>query len=122
MASVTTLVPLALSLALLTGCPAKKADTAPASVACSIPTQDRCREIPQPTEEQRTSVATECSSASGKLSSPASCPSAGFVGKCTVPGAGKDGAEVRRFYKADDAAYQKSFCVDTVKGAWSTTF
>ncbi len=59
---------------------------------------------------------------SGKLSSPASCPTAGFIGKCTVPAAGRDAPEVKRWYKADDAAYQKSFCVDTTKGAWSTTF
>jgi hypothetical protein len=125
MASASTLArlaPLALLLA-LTACPAKKTDLASASsIACSIPTQDRCREVPQPSAAQRAAVTVECSSASGKLSSPASCPTAGFVGKCTVPAVGTAAAEVKRFYKADDAAYQKSFCVDTVKGAWSTTF
>ena len=123
MASASKLLPLAL-LAVLTACPAKKSDPAPAgvSIACSAPNQDRCREVPQPTAEQRAAVSIECDSVSGKLSSPASCPTAGFIGKCTIPAAGKDAAEVKRWYKADDAAYQKSFCVDTVKGAWSTVF
>jgi hypothetical protein len=119
----SALLPLALAFSLaLTACPAKKADPAAASIACSIPSQDRCREIPQPTEDQRAAVTIECSSTSGKLSSPASCPTAGFIGKCTIPGVGKDGAEVKRWYTAADAAYQKSFCIDSVKGAWSTTF
>jgi hypothetical protein len=117
MAPASKLLPLAL-LALLTGCPEKKAPpaAAAASIACSMPTQDRCRELPQATAEQRTAVTTECSSVSGKLSSPASCPTAGFVGKCTI------GVETMRWYKADDAAYQKSFCTDSAKGVWSTAF
>jgi hypothetical protein len=125
MAFASKLVPIALAmLAVLTACPAKKADPAPEgiSIACSIPSQDRCREVPQPTADQRAAVTVECSSASGTLSSPAKCPAAGFIGKCTVPAAGKDAPEVKRWYKADEAAYQKSFCVDTVKGVWSTTF
>ena len=123
MASASKLLPLAL-LAALTACPAKKSDPAPAgvSIACWVPAQDRCREVPQATAEQRTAVTIECGSVSGKLSSPASCPTAGFIGKCTIPAAGTDGPEVKRWYKADDAAYQKSFCVDTVKGVWSTAF
>ena len=123
MAFTSRALPVVLLVA-LTGCPAKKTEPAPAgaSIACSIPSQDRCREVPQPTAEQRAAVSVECESVSGKVSSPASCPTAGFVGKCTVPAVGKDGPEVKRWYKADDAAYQKSFCVDTVKGVWSTTF
>lgn len=117
------LLPVALLL-VLTACPAKKADPAPpgASIACSIANQDRCREAPQPTAEQRTAVTIECGSVSGTLSSPASCPKDGFIGKCTLPAAGTDGIEVKRWYRAADAAYQQSFCVDSLKGAWSTTF
>lgn len=124
MASASKLVPVALLAVLLTACPAKKTDPAPAgiSIACSVPDQDRCREIPQPTEEQRAAVTIECGSVSGKLSSPASCPTAGFLGKCTIPATGKEGPEVKRWYKAADGAYQKSFCVDSVKGVWSTAF
>lgn len=47
---------------------------------------------------------------------------AGFIGKCTLPANGTDGPEIRRWYRAADAAYQQSFCVDTAKGVWSTTF
>jgi hypothetical protein len=116
------LLPLAL-LAGLTACPAKKeAEPASVSIACSAPDQDRCREVAQPTPEQRAAITVECGSGSGKLSSPASCPTAGFIGKCTVPATAKDGPEIRRWYKADDAAYQKDFCVSTAKGVWSTTF
>jgi hypothetical protein len=92
------------------------------SLACSAPDQDRCREIPQPSAEQRSAVTIECGSASGKLSSPAACPTAGFIGKCTTAATGKDGPEVRRWYKAADAAYQQDFCVNTAKGVWSTAF
>jgi hypothetical protein len=123
MAYAPKLLPVVL-LAALTACPAKKTEPAPAavSIACSIPSQDRCREVPQPTAEQRAAVTVECGSASGTLSSPATCPTARFIGKCTVPAVGNDGAEVKRWYRAEDAAYQKSFCVDTVKGVWSQTF
>ncbi len=126
MAIASRLLPLALlaALATLTACPAKKAEPAPAgvSIACSAPNQDRCREVQLPTAEQRAAVSVECESGSGKFSSPANCPTAGFIGKCNVPAIGKDGAEIRRWYRAEDAAYQKSFCVDSAKGVWSTTF
>ena len=92
------------------------------SIACSIPTQDRCKEFPMPSEDQLANLPVECSSVSGMISTPAECPKVGFVGKCTVAGIGKDGPEVRRFYKASDAAYQQDFCVDTAMGTWSTTF
>jgi hypothetical protein len=110
-------------VASLQACPAKN-DAAPASssVACSAPDQFRCRELPQPSVTQREGVTVECGSGSGKLSSPASCPTAGFVGKCTIAASGKDGPEVRRWYKADDAPYQQDFCVNTAKGVWSTAF
>lgn len=124
MASASKLVPVALLAVLLTACPAKKAAPAPdgLSIACFVADQDRCREIPQPTADQHAAVTIECGSVSGKLSSPASCPTAGFIGKCTIPAAGKDGPEVKRWYRAADVAYQKSFCVDSVKGVWSTAF
>lgn len=92
------------------------------SIACWVAGQDRCHEFPQPSEDQRAAITVECSSASGEPSSPATCPRAGFIGKCTIAASGKDGPEVRRWYKADDAAYQQSFCVDTAKGVWSTAF
>lgn len=97
-----------------------KSDTT--TIACFVASQDRCKEHPLANEVQRKALEGECSSASGALSSPAACPPAGFIGKCTVPGAGGGGAEIRRWYKAADAAYQQDFCVNTAKGVWSTTF
>ena len=92
------------------------------SIGCNAPDQDRCWEFPQPSAEQRTNIGIACTSVSGVLSSPAKCPTAKFIGKCTIPGTAKDGPEARRWYKADDAAYQQDFCTNTAKGAWSTTF
>ncbi|MDB4937007.1 MAG: hypothetical protein JWP87_3979 [Labilithrix sp.] len=92
------------------------------SIACSVPQQDRCHEYPAPSDDQRAAVTVECSSVSGAISTPATCPTAGFIGKCTIAATGKDGPEVRRWYKADDAAYQQDFCVNTAKGVWSTVF
>lgn len=119
----TLLVLVLLGIPLLAACPAKKeAPPAVVSIACSSPEQMRCTELPQPSAEQRTNLTVECGSVSGHVSSPAGCPTTGFVGKCTVPAATGGGPEIRRWYKAEDAAYQKDFCVSTAKGAWSTTF
>lgn len=118
-----------LPLALLVGlaackkeAPAATTGDAGASVACHIVDQDRCKELPSPSPEQRKMIEIECGSVSGGLTSPAKCGTAGFIGKCTIPANGADGPEVRRWYRAADAAYQQSFCVDTAKGVWSTTF
>lgn len=90
------------------------------SLACYIAGQMRCKEFPQATADQEANLPVECSSDSGKLTSPAACPNAGFVGKCTV-GTGV-GREVRRWYTGADVVYQQDFCVTTAMGLWSTTF
>lgn len=102
--------------------PAAASTDAGASVGCHIVEQDRCKELPSPSAEQRKIIEIECGSVSGGLTSPAKCGAAGFIGKCTLPANGSDGPEIRRWYRAADAAYQQSFCVDTAKGVWSTTF
>ncbi|HEY8076345.1 MAG TPA: hypothetical protein VIF62_19605 [Labilithrix sp.] len=88
------------------------------NTACYIAGQQRCHEFPQPTGTQANDLAVECSSDSGMLG--ASCPTAGFLGKCTL-GSGA-GREIRRFYTGADAAYQQDFCVNTAMGLWTTTF
>src|SRR5205085_5132734 len=115
-----TLLILGLGVAVIackTPAPAPSAMEAGVSIGCNAPDQDRCWEFPQPSAEQRTNIGVACSSGSGTLSSPAKCPTAKFIGKCTIPGTAKDGPEVRRWYKADDAAYQQDFCTNTAKGA-----
>lgn len=118
-------VALSIAIAALIPCGGCKKPPPPAvegvSIACSSPQQDRCWEYSQPTAEQRAAITVECSSGSAKLSTPAACPTAGFIGKCTIAAAGK-GPEIRRWYKADDAAYQEDFCVNTAKGVWTKTF
>lgn len=122
-----SLLPLAVTLAVM-ACDNKKPNAADAgagpgaSVACYAAEQFRCKELPAPNAAQRDALAVECSSGSGALTSPASCPAAKFVGKCTVPPQGVAAQEVRRFYAADDAAYQQDFCINTAKGIWSATF
>lgn len=91
-----------------------------ASLSCHIADQDRCVEAPAPTKAQEEAQTIECSSTSGVLKRPAACPTAGFVGRCTIVESGT--TTVRRWYKGADAAYQKSFCVETVKGTWSAAF
>ena len=76
----------------------------------------RCEEAPAPTKDQDEARAIECSSTSGTLK----CPAAGFEGKCTIVENGT--TTIRRAYKGAETAYQKSFCVETAKGTWSTTF
>lgn len=103
------------------GAPDAGASTS-ASIACYTAEQDRCKELSAPSEAQRAALKVECSSGSGALTSPARCPSAKFVGKCTLAGTGTDGQEIRRWYRAEDAAYQQDFCVNSARGAWSATF
>ena len=104
---------------LLIGC-SKPPPEKGASVSCYVADQLRCEEAPAPTKAQDEARAVECSSVSGALKHPAACPTAGFEGKCTIT---ENGATtIRRTYKGADTAYQKSFCIDTAKGAWSTTF
>jgi hypothetical protein len=90
------------------------------ALACYVADQFICDEYPDPTPAQISDVPVACSSRSGVLSSPPACPSAGFVGKCTI-GAGQ-GIYVQRFYTGADAAYAQDFCVNTAMGTWSTTF
>ena len=93
-------------------------DDGGAGTACYIAPQFRCHEYPQPTGDQVQNLAVECSSDSGDLGP--SCPTAGFVGSCTLgTGAGR---EVTRWYTGADAAYEQDFCVNTAHGVWSTTF
>ncbi len=99
MRSLLRLLPLATLL--LVGCsrPLEKATT----VSCYIADQHRCEEAPAPTKAQDEARAVECSSA-----------------KCTIVENGT--TVIRRTYQGAETAYQKSFCVETAKGAWSTTF
>jgi hypothetical protein len=91
--------------------------------ACYIADQFRCKEFPNPSEDQRNNLAVECSSGSGVLSD--KCPTANYKAKCTVPpdpNNPKDGPEVRRWYTGRDIAYEEAFCADPAHGAWSTSF
>jgi hypothetical protein len=90
------------------------------SVSCYSAEQMRCEEAPLPSDEQRQDIPIMCSSVSGVFTSPAACPSAGFIGKCVV-GTGR-GQEVRRRYTGNDATYEADFCTNTAHGTWSTVF
>ncbi len=106
----------------LTACP-KKADpgkTVGPSVSCYIADQHRCQEAPAPDKAQDEARSIECASTSGKLSHPAACPTAGFLGKCTTTNDGV--VAVQRWYTGADADYQKASCAEPQKGVWSTTF
>src|SRR5690242_13169989 len=70
--------------------------------ACYIAGQQRCHEFPEPTGDQVQNLSVECSSTSGDLA--ATCPTAGYLGKCTLGGTGA-GREVTRWYTGADAAY-----------------
>ena len=122
---------------LLAGCPGKSdptvtdggvADASPAdaskggSVSCYTGVQFVCEERQPPsTADQAEALRVACNSGSGVLQEPAKCPPAGFLGKCTIA-TGELAGQVRRYYTGADAAYQEDFCVNTAKGAWSTTF
>jgi hypothetical protein len=91
--------------------------------ACYIANQFRCKEFPNPSDDQRNNLAVECSSDSGVLA--ATCPTANYQAKCTVPpdpANPKDGPEVRRFYTGRDVVYEQAFCADPAHGVWSTAF
>jgi hypothetical protein len=90
------------------------------SIACYSAVQHFCEENPAPTAAQEEALKVMCSSGSGAFAKPAACPTAGFVGKCTVT-AGTT-ITVRRYYPGVDAAYNQDFCVNTAHGVWSTAF
>ncbi|MBS2018621.1 MAG: hypothetical protein JST00_37490 [Deltaproteobacteria bacterium] len=118
----STLIFACLSSVVLASACSKKPDpsAAPASVSCFIADQHRCEEAPAPDKAQDEARTIECSSVSGKLSRPATCPTADFVGKCTTTEKGI--VSVHRWYKGADPEYQKSACAEPFKGVWSTTF
>jgi hypothetical protein len=92
------------------------------SVSCYSDVQFVCEERQPPsTTDQAEALRIACTSGSGELREPATCPAPGFLGKCSVA-TGELAGQVRRYYTGADAAYQKDFCVNTAKGAWSTTF
>lgn len=93
-----------------------------ASIACYISGQFSCEEIISPTPAEEDNLRVVCSSGSGEPKTPAACPPAGFLGKCTFTADGT--TRTRRYYTGPgvDAAYQQDFCVNTAHGMWSTTF
>lgn len=101
-------------------CSKKPEPTAAPSVSCYIADQHRCEEAPAPDKTQAEAREIECSSTSGKLSKPAACPTAGFVGKCTTTSNGI--VAIHRWYTGADAAYQKASCAEPQQGVWTTTF
>lgn len=105
---------------LASGCSKKPEAGATQSVSCYIADQHRCEEAPAPDKAQTEAREIECSSTSGKLSKPAVCPTAGFVGKCTTTANGQ--VSIHRWYTGADAAYQKASCAEPQQGVWSTTF
>lgn len=117
-------------LVLLYGCASAKDDgdtvgdasttgAAPSS-ACYVALQYRCKEYPEATPEQVTNLRVECQAEKGQLSqNPGTCPSASFLGKCTV-GTGK-GREINRAYYPADVENAKAQCAQA-NGVWSTTF
>jgi hypothetical protein len=112
---------LGISALALAGCSKKAPEGgARASLSCFIADQHRCEEAPAPDKTQEEARTIECSSVSGKLARPASCPADGFLGKCTTTDNGI--VAVHRWYTGADAAYQKAFCADPAKGVWSTAF
>lgn len=101
-------------------CSKKPEAGAASSVSCYIADQHRCEEAPTPDKAQTEAREIECSSTSGKLSKPAACPTAGFVGKCTTTANGI--VAIHRWYTGADAAYQKASCAEPQQGVWTTTF
>ena len=94
------------------------------SQACYTASMFRCDEEPNATTAQQMNAPVVCSSASGVWTTPAACPTAGFMGKCTLPPASTmmDGVQIQRFYQGADVAYAADYCVNTSHGTWSTTF
>lgn len=91
------------------------------SISCYSAEQFFCEEREAPTADQADALRVLCSSGSGDLQEPAKCPQPNFVGKCTIS-TGELAGQIRRYYTGVDAAYNEDFCVNTAKGAWSTTF
>jgi hypothetical protein len=91
------------------------------SISCYTSVQFVCEEREAATADQAAALRVVCSSGSGDLQEPAKCPPAGFLGKCTIS-SGELAGQIRRYYTGADAVYQEDFCVNTAKGAWSTTF
>jgi hypothetical protein len=90
------------------------------SISCYVADQFICYDIAAPTQAQTDNLPVKCSSDSGDFQQPASCPQAGYLGKCTF--AAPDGTETDRFYTGADAAYQQDFCTTVALGTWSTAF
>ena len=111
---------LAAGLVVLVACSKKPSEGAASSLSCYIADQHRCQEAPAPDKAQSEAREIEFSSTSGKLSKPAACPTAGFVGKCTTTANGQ--VSIHRWYTGADADYQKASCADPYRGVWSTTF
>src|SRR5689334_14972994 len=86
----------------LSACPKKDpGKTTGPSLSCYIADQHRCQEAPAPDKAQDEARSIECASTSGKLSRPAACPTAGFLGKCTTTNDGI--VAVQRWYTGADA-------------------
>lgn len=63
-----------------------------------------------------------CSNLAGTYASPAACPTAGFLAKCTLP-ANPNGSQLTtRYYTGVDIAALQDFCQNIAGGTWSTTF
>jgi hypothetical protein len=90
------------------------------SISCYVASQNICYEDDAPSADQTSNLQVKCSSVSGDYKTPATCPSTGFVGKCTF--AAPDGTETDRFYTGTDVTYQADFCKTVDNGVWSTTF
>jgi hypothetical protein len=99
---------------------AAEASTSCGSVSCYVAADGTCDEYPSPSPTQCADVPTACSNRGGTVAKPAACPTAGFVGKCTITPSLGGSTYVTRFYK--DAAGSESFCKSIAMGTWSTTF
>lgn len=106
----------AASAALAACGPSKSGD----SISCYVDVQLICFEIDNPTAAQLQNLPVKCSSDSGQYLTPAACPQAGYLGKCTFDA--PDGVETDRYYTGADAAYEQSFCETVALGTWSTAF
>ena len=106
-----------LAAAAALGCSSSKSGN---SISCYVASQSICYEDEAPSADQTSNLQVKCSSVSGAYVTPAACPAAGFVGKCTF--AAPDGTETDRFYTGTDVTYQADFCQTVDNGVWSTTF
>ncbi len=102
---------------LAAACSSSKSD---GSISCYVDVQLICYEDANPTAAQLQNLPVKCSSDSGQYATPAACPHAGYLGKCTF--SAPDGTETDRFYTGVDATYQQSFCETVALGTWSTAF